>query len=90
MIPLDAVTVSRKDLSALEDLARELCDLMTLLIYHSGSLPTNPPTALFERMMIINGLVAMSERKFKAWLEIVGRIQDSTGSWDTLNSAKGF
>ncbi|SRR5713226_4034877 len=77
MLPLAPIAVSRKDLSELGDLTHDLCNFMTLLMYHTSLLPTNLPNPVFERLMIITGLVTKTEHTFKELLRIFGRIQGS-------------
>ncbi len=77
MSPSDApITVSRQELSALEDLTHHLCDLMTALLYQIDLLPANRAAPEFERLMIISGIVAKTEHSLKELLVIFGRIQD--------------
>ncbi|SRR6266571_3741017 len=75
MPPLAPITVSRKDLSELGDLTHDLCNFMTVLLYHTTLLPTNLPNPVFERLMIITGLVTKTEHTLKELLAIFGRIQ---------------
>jgi len=78
MSPSDApITVSRQELSALEDLTRHLSNLMTTLLYHVDLLPASQATPEFERVMIITGVVTKTEQALKELLVIFGRIQDS-------------
>ncbi len=78
MIPLNApIAVSREDVSELGDLTHDLCNFMTMLLYHTTLLPTNLPVRVSERLQIITGLVTKTEHTLKELLEIFGRIQDS-------------
>ena len=77
MLPLAPIAVSRKDLSQLGDLTHNLCDLMTVLLYHTTMLPANLPEPQFERLMIITGLVSKTHHTLTELLTIFGRIQDS-------------
>ncbi len=78
MSPSDApITVSREELSALEGLTHDLCNLMTVLLYQVSLLRVNQAAPEFERVMIITGVVTKTEQALKELLVIFGRIQDS-------------
>lgn len=78
MSPSDApITVSRKELSALEDVTHRLCNLMTTLQYHVDLLPGNPASPEFQRVIIITGVVTKTEQALKELLVIFGRIRES-------------
>ncbi len=78
MVPLESpIAVSRKDVSELCDLTHDLCNFMTMLLYHIALLPTNLPVRDSERVLIVTGLVTKSDHTLKELLTIFGRIQDS-------------
>jgi hypothetical protein len=83
------ITISREELSTLEDLTRELCNLMTVLLYHVDLLPANRAAPEFDRMMIITGVVTKTEQALKELLVIFGRIQDSAGERASASKAGG-
>ncbi len=88
MSPSDApITVSRQELSALEDLTRHLSNLMTTLLYHVDLLPASQATPEFERVMIITGVVTKTEQALKELLAIFGRIQDSVAKRASASKA---
>ncbi len=78
MRPSDpAIGLSREELSKLEDLSDKLCNLNAVLLYHISLLPTDLPTPVFERMMIITGIVAKTDDSLRELLSIWVRIQRS-------------
>jgi len=88
MSPSDArITVSRQELSALEDLAHRLSDLMTVLLYHVDLLAANQASPEFERTMIIKGVVTKTEQALKELLVIFGRIRDSAAGRASASKA---
>jgi hypothetical protein len=90
MSPSDApITVSRQELSAFEDLARRLSNLMTVLLYHVDLLAANQATPEFERVMIIKGVVTKTEQALKELLVIFGRIRDSAAKRASASKAGG-
>ena len=81
------ITVSRQELSRLEELTRDLSNLMTVLLYHVDLLPANRAAPEFERMMIITGVVTKTEQALKELLVIFGRIQDSAAKRASASKA---
>jgi hypothetical protein len=79
MPPSNAVIrLSREELSELEDLTDKLCNLTTVLLYHISLLPTDDlPAPLFERMMIITGIVAKTDDSLRKLLFIWVMLQRS-------------
>jgi hypothetical protein len=88
MSPSDArITISRQELSALEDLSQRLSNLMTVLLYHADLLPVNQPAPEFERVMVIKGVVTKTEQALKELLVIFGRIRDSAAGRASASKA---
>ncbi len=79
MPPSNAVIpLSQEELSKLEHLTDKLCNLTTVLLYHISLLPTDDlPAPVFERMMIITGIVAKTDDSLRELLFIWVRIQRS-------------
>jgi hypothetical protein len=83
------ITVSRQELSRLEELTRDLSNLMTVLLYHVDLLPASQASPEFERMMIITGVVTKSEQSLKQLLAIFGSIRDSAAGRGSASKAGG-
>jgi hypothetical protein len=78
MTPSNAVTpLSQKELLKFEALTHDLCNFMTVLLHHVTLLSANPPEPVFERLMIITGLVTKTDHTLKELLGVFGRIQGS-------------
>src|SRR5260370_9628090 len=79
MPPSNAVIpLSRKELSELEGLADKVCNLTAVLLHPISLLPTDDlPVPVFERMMIITGIVAKTDQSLRELLLIWVRIQRS-------------
>jgi len=77
MTPSDAhLRVSRKELAELEDLTHHLSDFITLFVYHASLLPPDLPSPVFERTMILTGLVTKIETYVKKLMRCLGQIGD--------------
>jgi len=72
------IPLSQEELSKLEHLTDRLCNLTTVLLYHISLLPTDDlPAPVFERMMIITGIVAKTDDSLRELLLLWVTIQRS-------------
>ena len=57
--------VSRDEMEELESLSRHLSNFVTMLVYHTRLLPPDLPAPVFERMMVMTGLISETETYIK-------------------------
>lgn len=82
------IRVSRKELAELEDLTDHLSNFVTALTYHANLLPPDLPGPVFERMMILTGLITKTETYLLKLMSRLGQIHDSAKIEVTVTGEK--